>query len=313
MREATRIQSAASSSRLGGIRVSDAEVAGLLRNEAVPLRDTPEILGYAAALEEELPVGRLLETSDLRRLNALLLHGPSATLEPTPWRQAPLEREAFDAHGHAMGRVFSTLPPHLVEEKTEQLVSWLEIELRSGDRHPILVIATFSLALLGASPFERGSGRISRLLLGLLLRRAGYAYLPYASIERQFEEAREAYYDAFDHSNGRLWNGDGDLEPWLRFVLDCLLRQRQRVEVKVDLEREALNFPPLQQVILETVREHGTVDAGILLKATGANRNTLKDNLRKLVDRGILERTGERRGSRYRLAIGERAMPAHPE
>src|SRR5262245_38122206 len=73
MREATRIQSAASSSRLGGIRVSDAEVAGLLRNDAVPLRDAPEILGYAAATDEELTAGRLLESSELRRLNALML------------------------------------------------------------------------------------------------------------------------------------------------------------------------------------------------------------------------------------------------
>ena len=50
------------------------------------------------------------------------------------------------------------------------------------------------------------------------------------------------------------------------------------------------------------MREHGTVDAGLLLKATGANRNTLKDNVRRLVTQGVLEKTGERRTTRYRLA-----------
>jgi Fic family protein len=37
------------------------------------------------------------------------------------------------------------------------------------------------------------------------------------------------------------------------------------------------------------------------MRATGANRNTLKDNLRRLVDRGNLERLGQRRGTRYRI------------
>ena len=74
---------------------------------------------------------------------------------------------------------------------------------------------------------------------------------------------------------------------------------------KIELERDVLDYPPLQQAILSTVREHGSVDAGLLLRATGANRNTLKDNLRRLVDRGALEKTGQRRGTRYRLAVAE--------
>ena len=50
------------------------------------------------------------------------------------------------------------------------------------------------------------------------------------------------------------------------------------------------------------MREHGSVDAALLLKATGANRNTLKDNLRRMVQKGLLDKTGQRRGTRYQLA-----------
>ena len=67
----------------------------------------------------------------------------------------------------------------------------------------------------------------------------------------------------------------------------------------------SLELSPLQRAILDAVREHGTVAASLLMVATGANRNTLKDNLRRLVDRGLIERLGERRGSIYRLASGE--------
>ena len=83
-------------------------------------------------------------------------------------------------------------------------------------------------------------------------------------------------------------------------------RHRDRVAVKVELEKQTVDYPPLQRSILETVREHGTVNAALLIRATGANRNTLKDNLRKLVDRGVLERTGQKRGTRYRLPSTDR-------
>ena len=84
--------------------------------------------------------------------------------------------------------------------------------------------------------------------------------------------------------------GQTQLRPWLR----------------------ALDFSPLQRKIVETVREHGTVGAGLLIEATGANRNTLKDNLRRMVDRGVLERFGERRGARYKLATGEGTPSVRP-
>jgi Fic family protein len=124
----------------------------------------------------------------------------------------------------------------------------------------------------------------------------------YASVESQIEDLRETYNDTFGQAQTGFWMGEANLEPWLVFVLEVLERQRGRVEAKAELEREAVAYPPLQRAILETVYEHGDVDAGLLLKATGANRNTLKDNLRRLVERGVLEKTGQRRGTRYRLA-----------
>jgi predicted HTH transcriptional regulator len=90
------------------------------------------------------------------------------------------------------------------------------------------------------------------------------------------------------------------------FFLTVFGRHRERLETKLELERQVQDYPPLQRTILETVREHGTVDAALLLKATGANRNTLKDNLRRMVQRGVLEKIGERRGTRYRMSSGER-------
>jgi Fic family protein len=309
--EASRIQSVAASCRLSGIRISDADVAGLLRGESLQLRDAGDVQGYSAALDYPFPAtDRVLTSMDLRWLHAVLAARAGEPGEPSPWRLKPHQFEAFDAQGHATGRIFSALPPRMVEGKIEDLLTWLEFELRTGERHPILVIGTFLLGFRAASPFDSHNGRMTRVLTYHLLRRAGYEYIPYASLESGMEELRESFQDAFDRAQTRFWKGESKLEPWVHYFLEVLTRHRERVEAKIDLEREALAQTPLQRSILDVVREHGTVDAGLLLRATGANRNTLKDNLRRLVDRGMLERTGQRRGTRYRLAAANRARSA---
>lgn len=303
--EAARVQSTGSSARLAGFRVSDADVAALLNGDAVPLRDSLEILGYAAAMTASFPGGeRLLSVEDLQRLHAVLIGKPGES----GWRKQPLHSEAFDASGRATGLVFPTLPPRLIEEKTNELLSWVEIELRSGEQHAVLVVGVFLIYFLAISPFERGNGRLMRLLAGHLMRRAGYGFIPYASIERQIEELRDSYQHTLLRAQTMLWSGEANLQPWLVFFLEVLERHRRRVENKKALEQEVQDFPPLQRTILETIREHGDVDAALLLKATGANRNTLKDNLRRLVQRGVLQKTGQRRGTRYRMATAESAL-----
>jgi Fic family protein len=302
--EAAKIQAIASSCRLTGIHVTDHDVAGIIRNDAVAQPEAPAVLGYSAAIDYPFPEsGTLLKTEDLRKLNGVMLGKPEK--EGSAWRKEPLHREAFDSNGQILGWVFPTLPPHMVEEKTEDLVTWLEFELLNGEQHPTLVISTFILAFLAVSPFERGNGRTARLLIGHLLRRAGYSYMPYASVESLIERHREGYLESLMQSRARLWSDGADLEPWVGFLLEILDSHREGLEARLALERRSLNFSPLQREIMETVREHGSVDAALLIEATGANRNTLKDNLRRMVDRGLLEKTGQRRGTRYRLAAFE--------
>lgn len=316
LQEVARVQSVAASCRLSGVRLSDNEVAGLLADQAVRVRDASIVLGYARALDHPLlPNGELLSTEDLCRLHAMLTgdQDPDRPVTPSLWRTTTHQREAFDGDGHATGRVFGALPPHMIEEKMEGLVTWLELELRERKQHPVLVIGAFVHGLLLASPFAEANARMSRIMIAKLLQRAGYEHMPFASVESVIEDEREAYYDSFDSSQAHFWSGEADLEPWLTFFLAMLSEHKRRVEVKLDLERGALDYPPLQQAILRTVREHGSVGAGLLLRATGANRNTLKDNLRRLVARGALERTGERRGTRYRLGVVDVAKPARPD
>jgi Fic family protein len=302
MRDAATVRSVASSCRLSGMPVNDNDVAAVLRDEsATP--DAKAIKGYAAGLELPFPGNdSFVDQELLQLLNGTILGEDGLSAGGSPWREQEMNREAFDADGKALGWVFPTLPPRMIDEKTDELLTWLEFELRKGERHPLLIVGAFVLGFLAISPFEHGNGRTSRALVRHLLIRAGYAHLPFASFEGEIEADRPAYLNALFQARSGVWAGEADLQPWLDFFLAALERHRMRVETKLALEQDALAFPPLQREILEAVREHGSVNAALLLKATGANRNTLKDNLRRMVNRGVLERTGQKRGTRYRLA-----------
>ncbi|HXV77540.1 MAG TPA: Fic family protein [Candidatus Polarisedimenticolaceae bacterium] len=307
IREATAIRSIGSSCRLSGIGISDHDVAGILRGQSVVLPDSASVRGYARAMGFPLGNG-LLEPATLQRLNAVVLGQDES--RPSAWRTHPSHCETFDSEGHATGRVIQILPSRLIEEKIADLVTWFELEMRERARHPLIAIAAFYLGFLAISPFELGNGRTIRVLVGLLMRRAGYDYVPYASLERHMEDLREDYYEALDRTQSGIWTGDADFSPWLDYFMELLDRHRRKLEKKIELERGSSLMTPLQRTIVDTVREHGTVDARLLLQATGANRNTLKDNVRRLVTDGWLEKTGERRATKYRLAAHDRARDA---
>ena len=201
LHEATRIQSVAASCRIAGIRVAEAEVATVLSGTGAMTALHLEIAGYATAVDRAFPhLGPLVTGDEIATLNAVVMGKHGDPPAPSPIRDAPLHLEVFDADGRALGRVLQTLPPRLLRDKIEDLVTWLELELRSSDKHPLLVIGAVFIFLTAISPYERGNGRTARAMLPHLLRRAGYGFADYASLERVFDEMRLGYYDAIDAS-----------------------------------------------------------------------------------------------------------------
>lgn len=313
LQRVARAQSVTSSCRIAGVRATEVEVAAILNGTTLVTPEFDELSGYAAAIDRAFPqFGPIVTLEEIASLNAVILGKPGNPPPPSAFRESPLHQEVFDAEGRALGRVLQTLPPRLLRDKLESVVSWLELELRGEEQHALLVIGAFFIYFTAISPFERGNGRTVRLMVQHLLRRRGYGFVDYASLERVFDEARVDYYDAIDQAETRIWTDEVDLAPWLSFFVASLNALTIRLHANLNLEARSRELPPLQRAILATIREHGTGAASLLMTSTGANRNTLKDNLRRLVDRGLLERVGTKRGTFYRLPSGELATHQAP-
>jgi Fic family protein len=136
----------------------------------------------------------------------------------------------------------------------------------------------------------------------LLLLQAGYAWVPYSSLESVIEANKEAYYLALRQTQSTIRSDAPDWQPWLSFFLRSLAEQMRRLERKI--EREKLVIAPLPKLslrIVEFAREHGRVTMGEAIRLTGVSRNTLKQHFRALVEAGHLNQRGGGRGVWYEL------------
>lgn len=209
---------------------------------------------------------------------------------------------AFNEYGEQIGIVFQTASPFDTPRLMTELVSWVNAQRESKLLHPLLVAAIFVVVFLEIHPFQDGNGRISRALTTLMLLQAGYAYVPYSSMESVIELNKEAYYLALRQTQGTIRTEVPNWQPWLVFFLRSLAEQVRRLEKKVEREKLVLaRLPELSLQIVEFAREHGRVTIGDVIKLTGASRNTLKVHLRNLVERGHLSQQGSGRGVWYGL------------
>jgi Fic family protein len=183
-----------------------------------------------------------------------------------------------------------------------ELVAWTNRELQANTHHPLLVVAVFVVRFLAIHPFQDGNGRLARVLTNLLLLRIGYTYMPYSSLERVVEENREQYYRALRSAQGTLDKDESNLMNWLRFFLLSLVEQKTSLGAKVERERLMTTLSPLDEHLIELVRDHRRLSLSDAVKLTKANRNTLKLHFRQLVQAGRLQLCGRARSSWYEVA-----------
>lgn len=131
---------------------------------------------------------------------------------------------------------------------------------------------------------------------------AGYAYVPYSSLESVIEHSKEGYYLALRQTQGTIRTEAPNWQPWINFFLRALQQQKQRLAVKVEQEKLVIaTLPELAVQIIDYARNHGRVTIGEMVSITGASRNTLKEHFRRLVEKRHLVRHGAGKGSWYSL------------
>ena len=163
-------------------------------------------------------------------------------------------------------------------------------------------MAVFTVTYLESHPFQDGNGRLSRILTTLLLLQAGYAYVPYSSLESIVEQSKEAYFLALRQTQLTINSEAPNWQPWIMFFLRAMQQQKRHLEAKIERETKAIaQLSELAVKILGHVRSHGRVTTRDMVRETGASPKTLKATFRDLVEKELLVRQGGGRSIWYRL------------
>ena len=308
LRKVATIESIGSSTRIEGSKLTDREVEKLLSHLAIQsfeTRDEQEVAGYAELMDLVFNSWRDIPFNEnhIKQLHQnLLRHSAKDARHRGQYKTNSNSVAAFDENGVQIGIVFETASSFDTPRLMVELLTWVKNERNKAALHPLLIIAIFVVVFLEIHPFQDGNGRLSRVLTTLLLIQAGYAYVPYSSLESVIELNKEAYYLALRQTQGSIRTDAPNWHPWLVFFLRSLAEQVRRLEKKVERERFVLaTLPELSLQIVEFAREHGRVTIGDAIKLTGTSRNTPKQHFRNLVERGHLNLQGSGRGVWYEI------------
>jgi len=305
LRRVATIESIGSSTRIEGSRLTDREVEALLGRlniKAFATRDEQEVAGYAEVMETvfqswaDIP----LTERHLKQLHRdLLRYSEKDERHRGEYKTLRNDVAAFDSDGKMI--VFETATPFDTPRKMSELLAWLEDVRANNRQHPLLIVAVFTVVFLAIHPFQDGNGRLSRILTTLLLLKAGYAYVPYSSLESVIENSKEGYYLALRQTQSTLNSNTPDWQPWLLFFLRALQQQKRRLATKVEREKSAITLTDLAVKILDYARDHGRVTTRDMVREHGASANTLKSTFGSLVEKRLLVRRGGGRSTWYAL------------
>ncbi len=309
LKKSATIESIASSTRIEGVKLTDAQVETLLssiRKTSFKSRDEEEVAGYSDAMDLILESFEDLKIAEnhLKQLHSVLLkHSSKDIRHRGEYKKLDNHVVAFDANGKEIGIVFKTATPFETPMKMADLLEWTNKAFELKSTHPLITTGIFIVVFLAIHPFQDGNGRLSRILTNLLLLKLGYNYIQYSSLESIIEDNKDLYYKNLRDCQTTLETKKIRFENWILFFLKSLKKQKDNLEKKVKSEKILQeNFGELHLEILKILKNHNRLAVSEIQRLTGANRSTIKVKLRDLIEMKKIQSFGKGRGVTYAIS-----------
>lgn len=228
--------------------------------------------------------------------------------EPMRVVSGPLGREKIH---------FEAPPSERVALEMESFLSWWDQS--KGKVEGVIRAAVAHLWFVTIHPFEDGNGRIARALTDLALAQDDLKRLRYYSLSMQIMAERESYYEILERSQ----KGSCDITDWLVWFLGSFTRAIGRSGDILDGVFSKSEFwrafaqeqlTDRQKKVVNRLLDEGPegFQGGMTTQKYASiahcSRGTAFRELDQLTDLGILQREGQGRAVKYRLAKVTLAM-----
>lgn len=209
--------------------------------------------------------------------------------------------------------VFS--PPPFVEVPylLDDFFAWLN-STEALEVHPILKAGIIHYILVAIHPFVEGNGRVARAFTTLILIRENYDIKRFFALEEHFDRDLAAYYEAFSQVDKQSKNiGARDLTPWLEYFTGVVAAELSKIKEKVKKLSidtrlkvkmgEQISLSERQVRLFEYLSDQGSASMPELKKVLPmVSEDTILRDLKDLLDKEIIKKTGSTKASRYVLA-----------
>ena len=193
--------------------------------------------------------------------------------------------------------VYVSPPPGQIKELLKNLVDFVNNDTAV---FPLITALVAHLVFEKIHPFIDGNGRVGRLLIFFILKSRNYNFGLTIPFEKYLDDHRDEYYYHLD-------NGLKETEAYLVFMLKAIYEETQNLINEINNERKEDKkiylLPSRQEEIFRIIKEHQVVSFDFLkrrfLKVPG---RTLRYDLLKLAQKGLIIKGGVTRGSFYKLA-----------
>lgn len=300
--EIAKIQSTESSNQIEGIVTTNARLKQLVENKTTPRnRDEEEILGYRNALNI---VHESYEAIPVRSNYILQLHGEmlkhTAFSYAGKYKSSPNEIDMVLENGKKVV-LFKPLEPYETPDAVERLCDEFDKAINEGIVDSLIIIPNFILDFLCIHPFNDGNGRMSRLLMLLLLYRSGYIVGQYISIEKAIADTKETYYEVLQQSDQNWYEGENDPKPFIKYMLGIILSCYREFESRVTLAektgKRSNAYDIVKAYTKSTIGKFSKQDA--LESCPSLGSSSVESALKRLVEEGAIIRTGAGRKTMY--------------
>ena len=207
---------------------------------------------------------------------------------------------------------FEAPPSAIVETEMEQFVYWfneVHFGINKTNLLPLAKAGLVHLYFVSIHPFEDGNGRIARALseksISISTSQASLSALSYV-----IEANRKAYYYALEQNNKAL-----EITDWLVYLGKTILEAQQESLKRINFLIEKTKFfdkyvGVLNERQLKVIQKcfeaghkgfKGGLSAENYIKIAKTSASTATRDLAELVEKQILLKTGQLKGTRYQL------------
>lgn len=300
MVEIAKIQSVEASNKIEGIITTNSRLKQICENKTTPRnRDENEIMGYRDVLNRIHENFKYMEIK-----NSILLQLHRDLFKFSPYGDGGrfkgsenfIEEIREDNSRYIR---FTPLSAFETPDAMERLCEEFNIVFSKQEIDPLILIPIFILDFLCIHPFRDGNGRMSRLLMLLLLYKSGYQIGKYISLEQIIEQNKNGYYASLEESSKGWHEEKNNPTAFIKYTLSIILSAYRDFDerVKVTCENQASSAIQIGVAVNSFYGVFTKKD--IIIKCPTISETTIERILKNLVEQKYIEKHGDRKSTFY--------------